>query len=48
MPVTRKVPPRPPASVPVIDLKTGLITEAWYQYFTALDAFLREAAPLIP
>ena len=47
MPVLRDVPPLPLPSIPVIDPKTGLISDAWYRYFVALDALLREAIPLI-
>lgn len=48
MPVVRKAPPLPPSNIPVVDPRTGQMTRAWYEYFAALDALLREIVAAIP
>lgn len=48
MPVSRRLPPLPPAHIPVVDPQTGLMTRAWREYFVALQAILAEAIALIP
>jgi hypothetical protein len=48
MPVTRKVPPLPDWSIPIIDPETGRMTPPWYQFFQKLLAVIAEAVGLIP
>lgn len=39
--------PMPPHDEPLTDPKTGKITQAWLDYFLALDAWVRAATPQI-
>jgi len=48
MPISRPVPPVPPAHIPMVDPSTGLLTQAWVEYFQKLDAFNREVKALVP
>lgn len=47
MPVTRAVPPPPPAGVPLVD-ETGRLTSAWQAWLIALMAFLAEVKAQVP
>ena len=40
--------PLPPSEQPVIDPTTGLMTQAWYDYFRRNDAALRVVRQEIP
>lgn len=48
MPVSRRLPPLPPANIPVVDPQTGQMTEAWRRFYVDLLAVLAEAIGLIP
>jgi hypothetical protein len=44
-----EAPPRlPPTDQPLVDPRTGLMTSAWRNYFTALLAYLSKMAAAIP
>jgi len=54
-PVPVTSPPLPPAHIPVVDPKTGLMTEGWYRYHVAMQdhekkllKLLAEIVSLIP
>ena len=36
------LPPLPLPTQPIVDPKTGLINQAWYQYFRAVDPHIRD------
>jgi hypothetical protein len=48
MPFTEKPPPLPPPDQPLVNLKTGLISGAWYEFLKKFVGWLVRLAAAIP
>jgi len=49
MPTTSPpLPAMPSHNIPLVDPRTGLLTQLWYDYFRALDQIVRKIRTEIP